>query len=169
MFQGFTIDYPDPRRQPKALREQYQAAKLFAGTQLFLEWWSNTLPGHFRAGAESKYEYRQRNRQYMERKFKSKGHQDPLVFTGRARDKMLRQFPKPVILKHEMRLRFTGIHKGFYVKDTRVLLEDGTIGIGRPQPPKAEEATRVTKGEARRMGAQFKRDIAAKIKELRGA
>lgn len=166
---GFSFHYPDPKRAPAALREQYKAAKFTAGENLFFQWWRDKLPEHFKPSAMSKYGYEKRTEKYMERKWKKMSHHDPLVWTGETRDKMLRTFPKPIIQKGEMRLVFWGLKKGFFVTETRFRDRDGNVKLGRKQPPKRYEVVRVAKGEARSMAAQFKRNIKAKIKELRGA
>lgn len=48
------------------------------------------LPLHFEAGAQQRFRYQFRSKQYNRRKQRIFGHQKPLVFTGRMRQSVLR-------------------------------------------------------------------------------
>lgn len=53
-----------------------------------VDWHENMLPQHFLAAAESRYGYESRTKVYQLRKTKTKGHRNPISFSGRTQDAM---------------------------------------------------------------------------------
>lgn len=120
-------------------------------------WHEDVLPLHFTASASRKYRYQPRrgeggrggnkwHRTYTGRKQRYKGHTLPLVWSGQSRREMIR------------RIRITGTSKSvagtmyppryfwMYRKDLK-------------QPDKADEATRITREEARHLASVHRKSL----------
>jgi hypothetical protein len=54
-------------------------------------WRDKFLPGHFKAGAHTKYGYKMRSDRHIRRKVK-KGNPPDLVYTGRSRDTLTKRY-----------------------------------------------------------------------------
>lgn len=94
----------------KARDEALRAAGAF--------WAEKILPEHFKAGAESKYRYPKRTRAHMRRKRREGRGQDPNVYTGRLRDKMLATTPTVKINRDGITMIWRGLPRYTYITDS---------------------------------------------------
>lgn len=74
--------------------------------ELMVDHLEHRLPGHFSKGAERKYHYRNRTAKYLKRKRRLKGHDIPLVFTGRTRRDLMASKHRITATQHRSRLYF---------------------------------------------------------------
>jgi len=74
--------------------------------ELMVDHVEHRLPGHFVPGADRKYHYRIRTRKYLDRKRRLKGHNIPLVFTGRTRRDLIASKHRITATQHRSRLYF---------------------------------------------------------------
>lgn len=105
-------------RGARGLRRQYKAARDAALRAAGDMWVEKILPGHFKAGAEQKYRYATRTEKHLRRKRREGKGQDPNVYTGRLRDKMLSMRPSVSVNKGGLTLIWRGLPKYTYITDT---------------------------------------------------
>jgi hypothetical protein len=60
-------------------------------------WHQNMLPRHFKGGAEARYGLAPRSEKYQQRKARVKHHTQPLVYSGRMRDRLTAPFNFKVV------------------------------------------------------------------------
>ena len=98
-------------------------------------WQQEMLPKHFTEEGAREYRYQPRTPKYMQRKMREKGHQDPLVFSGRSR--FLSKIPD---------IRPTS-------KGVRIVIRVPALNF-RPKPgapPMRQELTRMSSNDRRRI------------------
>lgn len=106
-------------------------------------WHERMRPKHFKRSAISEYGYKPRGAKYEARKFREKGHRDPLVFTGASR-------------RSTATGRITATYHGVRVAMTAPNLNR--------DPRLREELTRITPREAEELGRTLDREIERRIK-----
>lgn len=102
----------------RGLRRRHAAARDAALRAVAEYWVEKMLPGHFRAGAEQRYRYPKRTDQHMRRKRREGRGQDPNVYTGGLRDKMIATEPRVKVDKRGVTLVWPGLPKYTYVVST---------------------------------------------------
>lgn len=103
---------------PRGLRKQYQAAREDALREAGAMWCREILPGHFTAGGGTKYRYQARTKSHMRRKRREGRGQDPNVYTGRLRDKMIGMTPRMTVNSKGLTMVWPGLPRYTYVVDT---------------------------------------------------
>lgn len=103
---------------PRGLRKQYQAAREDALREAGAMWCREILPGHFTAGGATKYRYQARTKSHMRRKSREGRGQDPNVYTGRLRDKMIGMTPRMTVNSKGLTMVWPGLPRYTYVVDT---------------------------------------------------
>lgn len=139
-----TISIHWPADMRHGLRAKHNAAVRRAGDMALETWWSEILPEHFEFGATSRYGYTKRDRAYQIRKARRKGHQQPMVWSGRLRDALLRMKPPYSYRGGEFRLLFRGLPKETFWR--------GRDGTGPDLP---SEITAVDDRDVHRLGYAF--------------
>lgn len=71
------------RWDPAFKAEQVRGETVAALKDVGETWHRDKAPGHFQISAMNKYNYKTRTQLYLKRKAREKGHQRPLVWTGR--------------------------------------------------------------------------------------
>lgn len=107
-------------------------------------WHANVMGGHFAPGAPGRYSYKPRNRRYMIRKAKQKGHQNPLVWSGNLKAMVEGLFGISHRGQAPVRARLR-LHGPRYLYQYRKDFQ---------QPDKAAELTRLTPDELEAMRAR---------------
>jgi len=138
-----------------------------AGIEKSLYWWFNNIaPGHFKHGADRKYDYAARTPGYEKRK--RKRGLPPLVWSGRAKDRLLRH---GFFTVKKEKGKKTGITTGKFIagpeiryiyyqrRDTKK--RKGTMNIAR-------EITRISKEEFREMTDIARKEIIEKLNNTSG-
>lgn len=111
---------------PKAARgmaARAQAALDPALRAVAAHWAKEILPGHFKSGAESKYRYVKRTERHLRRKRREGRGDDPNVYTGRLRDKMVGMEPRVTVNRRGVTLVWPGLPRYTYVVDTMEFLK----------------------------------------------
>jgi len=78
-------------------------------------WRSGTLPKHFKARAGNIYKYHPRKKKYTDRQRKKYGQYQPMVFTGKSRERMIRDQREPTGRGGKMSLHLPA-DKQFHIK-----------------------------------------------------
>lgn len=105
-------------RGAKGLKRQFKVARDEALRAAAQHWVDDILPEHFKAGAETKYRYKQRTKAHLRRKRREHRGENPNVYTGRLAQKMLGMVPSMTITKGGAILVWRGLPKYTYVTDT---------------------------------------------------
>jgi hypothetical protein len=112
-------------------------------------WVKEMLPEHFKSGAERKYGYAKRTEAHLKRKRREGRGQDPNVYTGRLREKMMGMEPRITVNRRGVTLVWPGLPRYAFVVDTMEFVKsDGRwddetfakIRRAQPDPAKAEKA-----------------------------
>ncbi len=119
-------------------------------------WHDSFMPWHFQAFGRGKYHYAPRAAAYERRKQRKFGHQDPLVFTGAARNlamlpPRLRRFKST----NSVTVVLPGLPKYFYYKPV----------AGKRQPDKMGELGRVAADEGQKMAGFYVQRFEGKMNE----
>lgn len=106
-------------------------------------WHRNYLQKHFTPAGASEYGYQKRTPNYLKRKFRKKGHQDPLVWSGTLRSMVMGQIARPSV-KRDGDSKFTAnivlkVPPYTFVTKTK---------SGTPSPPKYNELITTSEREA---------------------
>lgn len=99
---------------PAVKKSDIRAAKKKAYHHVGTTWLRKFMPGHFRAGARTKYGYRPRSAKYNKRKRIVKHHTQPLVYSGRLRDQVKRPANQNVVATSKgvtVKLRHHIVHR----------------------------------------------------------
>lgn len=114
---AFRLRLTSPRGA-RGLKRQYKTAR-DAGLRAAGEYWTEKiLPGHFQAGAESKYRYKARTKAHLRRKRREGRGENPNVYTGKLAQKMQGTRPSFTINKGGAVLVWRGLPRYTYVVDT---------------------------------------------------
>lgn len=82
---GMVMDF-----HPELMKRRHAVMMKAIMFKLPLVWQKMFLPEHFKPIAQMKYDYKERTAKYLRRKQKAKGHQTPMVFSWRTRNKSTR-------------------------------------------------------------------------------
>ena len=121
---------------PEYMKRNWAKILKLAVFKLPFFWQKKMVPGHFKPGAEAKYNYKPRTDAYLRRKQKAKGHQNPLAFNWAAKNDITSRAPsvtgsaKAVTAKWSM---------PWYIK---------MVPVGRDAPALSAEIKSMTKREA---------------------
>lgn len=138
-----------PRGLAKAVKQGVRSGMSFA-----LTWWHRMIAaGHFIPAAVSKYGYEKRTKRYMQRKAIKFHHQNPLVWSGKTKEKFLGQQPTITIRGKTATMKFTDLPFWANIKSKK----------GRRQPNKQLEATIVVQSEADQMMERITRQMEARM------
>ncbi len=102
----------------KGLKRLYSSAREEALRAAGEYWAKEILPGHFVAGAETKYRYAKRTKAHLRRKRREGRGEDPNVYTGRLKEKMLSTKPSYTVNKRGLVLVWRGLPRYTFVVDT---------------------------------------------------
>jgi len=89
-----------PGKNPKALRKVATKAARRGNLAMGIFWRKEIFHQHFEQAYQDEYLYRARNREYLQRKLRKFGHQDPLVYTGVARRTVMAAYEIKASAKH---------------------------------------------------------------------
>ena len=113
------------------------------------KWHKNTLPGHFKRSAASKYGYKKRTRKYISHKIRRFGTGIDLIYTGQMRREMVRK------------VRVSGTAK----KAKAVMTAPRHLYYTQPgQPNKQEEILAITQSEASKAAISVDKNIQRRMR-----
>lgn len=78
-------------RSPRAVQKAMRAASKDMGGQTIEKWHAKYVGLHFKAGAFARYGYANRTKAYQDRKQRTHGHRNPLVWSGESRRMVMRE------------------------------------------------------------------------------
>lgn len=145
---GFRLVLTSPRAT-RGMAAQAVEARTAALQAVAEHWVKEMLPEHFKSGSERKYGMAKRTEAHMKRKRREGRGQDPNVYTGRLRDKMMGMEPRITVNRRGVTLVWPGLPRYTYVVDTMEFVKaDGRwddenlarIRRSIPDPAKAEKA-----------------------------
>jgi len=145
---GFRLVLTSPRAM-RGMAAQALDAREAALRAVAEHWVKEILPEHFKSGAERKYGMAKRTEAHMKRKRREGRGQDPNVYTGRLREKMMGMEPRITVNRRGVTLVWPGLPRYTYVVDTMEFVKaDGRwddenlarIRRSIPDPAKAEKA-----------------------------
>jgi hypothetical protein len=105
-------------RGARGMVRQYKGARDAALRAVAEYWCRELLPGHFTAAGGVKYRYAPRTERHNRRKRREGRGEDPNVYTGRLKQKMLGMKPRVSVNKRGLVLVWSGLPKYTYVIDT---------------------------------------------------
>lgn len=114
---GFRLVLSSPRAT-RGMAAQAVEARAAALQAVAEHWVKEMLPEHFKSGAERKYGMAKRTEAHMKRKRREGRGQDPNVYTGRLRDKMMGMEPRITVNRRGVTLVWPGLPRYTYVVDT---------------------------------------------------
>lgn len=145
---GFRLVLTSPRAT-RGMAAQAVEARAAALQAVAEHWVKEMLPEHFSSSAATKYGYEPRTKAHMRRKRREGRGEDPNVYTGRLRDKMMGMEPRITVNRRGVTLVWPGLPRYTYVVDTMEFVKaDGRwddenlarIRRSIPDPAKAEKA-----------------------------
>lgn len=114
---GFRLVLTSPRAT-RGMAAQALDAREAALRAVAEHWVKELLPEHFKSGAEKKYGYDPRTKPHMRRKRREGRGEDPNVYTGRLRDKMMGMEPRVTVNRRGVTMVWPGLPRYTYVVDT---------------------------------------------------
>lgn len=114
---GFRLVLTSPRAM-RGMAAQALDAREAALHAVAEHWVKEILPEHFKSGAERKYGMAKRTEAHMKRKRREGRGQDPNVYTGRLREKMMGMEPRITVNRRGVTLVWPGLPRYTYVVDT---------------------------------------------------
>lgn len=114
---GFRLVLTSPRAM-RGMAAQALDAREAALRAVAEHWVKEILPEHFKSGAERKYGMAKRTEAHMKRKRREGRGQDPNVYTGRLREKMMGMEPRISVNRRGVTLVWPGLPRYTYVVDT---------------------------------------------------
>lgn len=114
---GFRLVLTSPRAM-RGMAAQALDARDAALRAVAEHWVKEILPEHFKSGAERKYGMAKRTEAHMKRKRREGRGQEPNVYTGRLREKMMGMEPRVSVNRRGVTLVWPGLPRYTYVVDT---------------------------------------------------
>lgn len=105
-------------RATRGMAAQAVEARTAALQAVAEHWVKEMLPEHFNSSAATKYGYEPRTKAHMRRKRREGRGEDPNVYTGRLRDKMMSMEPRITVNRRGVTLVWPGLPRYTYVVDT---------------------------------------------------
>jgi hypothetical protein len=114
---GFRLVLTSPRAT-RGMAAQAVEARAAALQAVAEHWVKEMLPEHFKASAVAKYGYDPRTKPHMRRKRREGRGEDPNVYTGRLREKIMGTEPRVSVNRRGVTLVWPGLPRYTFVVDT---------------------------------------------------
>lgn len=151
MPQGVVITIPDKANTPQGMYRNYQRWSREVRKEILLRWWQEILPKHFTPKGENEYGYKKRGWPYTKRKMRKMHHRNPLEWTGKLKQVMLRRMPASVVTKGEARLTFRGAPRHTFITSQVRRTKDGKRTVVVEKPDMRSELVEVSQGDFQTM------------------
>lgn len=160
---------PSKDNTPRGMYRLYPKWSRELRKEILFGWWHEILPKHFTPKGEHEYEYAKRTVKYAKRKTRQKHHRDPLVWTGKLRDFMLRRMPAAVVTKNESKLTFRGAPKYTFITSQIQRSFDGTRTVVVAKPDMRSELIAVSNTDMSTMVKWLNDGFSKRIKAAQSA